>query len=101
MTTPFAQKIYDTLKSQVPNGQVITYGQLACLAGCPGTARAVGNALHNNPYAPDVPCHRVVNAKGGLAKNFGADGGRETQRKRLLAEGIRFKSRYVVSLPTP
>ncbi len=65
-----------------------TYGQIASLAGHPGAARAVGNALHYNPFA-DVPCHRVVNFQGRLAPNFGK-GGHKEQKERLLAEGIEF-----------
>ena len=44
----------------VPYGETISYGQLACLAGFPRAARAVGNALHRNPLPILVPCHRVV-----------------------------------------
>ena len=87
--SPFAAKIYTTLQAHVPAGTVITYGALAKLAGYPQAARAVGNVLHRNPFAPEVPCHRVVNARGELAKNFGVVGGRDTQRRLLEAEGVR------------
>ena len=54
-----------------------------------GGARAVGNALHINPFAPSVPCHRVVACDGSLAEHFG-DGGSSVQRSRLEAEGVQF-----------
>lgn len=50
-------------------------------------ARAVGNALHKNPDPSEIPCHRVVNAKGELAGAF-AFGGGDEQAKRLRAEGV-------------
>ena len=89
--TEFERAVYEAVK-RIPEGNVATYGQIARLAGCPGAARAVGNALHKNPDETNVPCHRVVNASGGLAKNFGFGGPLE-QRKRLMAEGV-----YVMDL---
>jgi methylated-DNA-[protein]-cysteine S-methyltransferase len=56
--------------SRVPPGATITYGALAALAGHPGAARAVGQAMARNPLAPLVPCHRVVGA-GGKLTGFG------------------------------
>ena len=72
---------------EIPKGKVVTYAQLASLVGHPGAARAVGNALHQNPLPDIFPCFRVVNAQGRLAKNFGA-GGIAEQRRRLEADGI-------------
>ena len=86
--TIFAEKVYATVK-RIPKGRVATYGQIAEIIGQPGGARAVGNALHRNPYAPVVPCHRVVAADGSLAENFGC-GGAEVQYERLKAEGVAF-----------
>lgn len=82
----FAQKVYEELK-KVPKGKVVTYGQLAKLCQKPGAARAVGNALHVNPYPDEVPCFKVVNSKGELAANFGF-GGASEQERRLIADGI-------------
>ncbi len=82
----FSMKVYDVVR-QIPEGCVATYGQVARLAGSPGAARAVGNALHRNPYPGEVPCHRVVNAKGRLAKSFGF-GGAIRQKELLEAEGV-------------
>ncbi len=89
--TEFERAVYDAVK-KIPEGKVATYGQIASLAGYPGAARAVGNALHRNPDETNVPCHRVVNASGGLAKSFGFGGPLE-QRRRLMAEGV-----YVMDL---
>ena len=73
----------------IPKGKVSTYGQVAKTAGCPGAARAAGNALHTNMTPETVPCHRVVHADGRLGGNY-AFGGSEAQRERLIAEGVRF-----------
>ena len=84
--TDFYERVYDIVK-QIPEGRVATYGQVARKAGSRGLARAVGNALHRNPYPGTVPCHRVVNAKGELSGAF-AFGSFDEQRRRLEAEGI-------------
>lgn len=84
----FAEKVYDAVK-RIPKGRVATYGQIAEIIGSPGASRAVGNALHVNPYAPAVPCHRVVAADGRLAANFGG-GGAGVQFGRLQPEGVSF-----------
>ena len=82
----FKSAVYDAVKS-VPHGNVATYGQIAMMAGYRGAARAVGNALHVNPYFGSVPCHRVVNASGRLAPDF-AFGGLDAQKRMLEAEGV-------------
>ena len=64
-----------------------TYAQVAAAAGNKKMARAVGNALHKNPQPGIIPCHRVVNAKGELAKEF-AFGGPISQGELLKAEGV-------------
>ena len=83
--TEFQKKVYDAL-CQVPRGRVTTYKALADYIGCK-SYRAIGQALKRNPYAPEVPCHRVIASDltiGGFAgKRTGAD----IKRKlRLLAE---------------
>ena len=92
----FKEDVYVAVRKIKP-GCVATYGEVALLAGHPGAARAVGNALHVNPYewgsreVPRelwVPCHRVVAADGSLARNFGF-GGCEEQKMRLEAEGVK------------
>lgn len=62
----------------------MTYGQLAALAGSPRAARIVGGIAHFGD--PDLPWHRVVNKKGGLASGY--HGGRRTQKQHLEAEGV-------------
>ncbi|HIR25514.1 MAG TPA: methylated-DNA--[protein]-cysteine S-methyltransferase [Candidatus Egerieimonas faecigallinarum] len=81
-----SRRIYEAVK-KIPKGQVATYGQVARLAGNPGMARAVGNALHRNPDPDTVPCYRVVNAKGELSGEF-AFGGPGAQAKLLETDGI-------------
>ena len=80
------KRIYEAVK-KIPRGSVATYGQIAELAGDRKMARAVGNALHNNPDPATIPCHRVVNSKGLLAGGF-AFGGVEVQARFLREEGV-------------
>ena len=80
------KRIYEAVK-KIPKGKVATYGQIAELAGDKRMARAVGNALHKNPDPDNIPCFRVVNAKGELAGEF-AFGGAGEQAKLLEADGI-------------
>ena len=81
-----AKRIYDAVK-KIPKGCVATYGQVASLAGDKRMARAVGNALHKNPRPEEIPCYRVVNSKGELAKEF-AFGGADRQAELLRVEGV-------------
>lgn len=81
-----SKRIYEAVK-KIPKGKVATYGQVAKMAGNPGMARAVGNALHNNPDPDSIPCYRVVNAKGELAGAF-AFGGGEAQADLLRADEV-------------
>ena len=80
------QRLYELLAT-LPKGRVITYGGLAQLLGNRGWARAIGNALHQNPDGDRYPCYKVVNARGELSRAY-AFGGIEAQRCRLEAEGI-------------
>lgn len=84
----FSERIYEVVKL-IPCGRVMSYGQVARLAGNPRGARAVGFALHRNPYPGVVPCHRVVFRDGSLAPGF-AFGGPDEQRRLLEAEGVGF-----------
>lgn len=84
------ERIYKVVK-QIPYGCVATYAQVAELAGNRKMARAVGNALHKNPEPANIPCFRVVNAKGELAGSF-AFGGAEAQAALLEAEGVEIKN---------
>ena len=80
------KRIYEAVK-KIPYGHVATYSQIAELAGDKKMARAVGNALHKNPDPDNIPCFRVVNAKGELAGEF-AFGGVGVQAELLRAEQI-------------
>ncbi len=82
-----SKRIYEAVK-RIPYGKVATYAQVAEVAGDRKMARAVGNALHKNPDPENIPCYRVVNAKGELAGEF-AFGGPGRQAELLMAEGIR------------
>ena len=82
----FYDKVYEAVM-RIPRGKVATYGQVAAAVGSGGAARAVGNALHKNPALGVIPCHRVVNAKGGLADAF-VFGGVDVQKDLLGEEGV-------------
>ena len=82
----FNQKVW-ALTARIPAGQVVTYRQIAEALGTKGY-RAVGNALNRNPYAPAVPCHRVVGSNGSLT---GFAGGLPKKRALLTTEGVRFR----------
>jgi methylated-DNA-protein-cysteine methyltransferase-like protein len=84
-----------SLVSLIPPGKVTTYGQVAKVLGIKD-ARVVGWALHGNRDA-SIPCHRVVNKEGKLAKNY-ALGRWQEQRRKLLQEGVIFKEEDIVDL---
>lgn len=82
----FDERVYAAV-CEIPYGRVSTYGRIAERCGSPRASRAVGMALHRNPYEGIVPCHRVVNREGRLAPGF-VFGGPEEQRNRLIEEGV-------------
>lgn len=82
-TAKLRDRIYD-LMAQLPDDRVTTYGDLAALAGHPRAARIVGGIAHAGPT--ELPWHRLVNAKGGLAVGF--PGGQDVQRQLLARDGI-------------
>jgi methylated-DNA-[protein]-cysteine S-methyltransferase len=81
----FHQRVYAVVRA-IPPGSTLTYGGVAARVGSPGSARAVGQAMAKNPFAPIVPCHRVL-AAGGKAGGFSANGGIITKMKMLAIEG--------------
>lgn len=87
----FAQRVYD-VTSSIPRGKVVSYGDIAHALGI-RSAQAVGQALKRNPFAPDVPCRRVVAGNGALGGFFGAVEGQKISEKKALlqAEGIEMK----------
>ena len=72
--------------ARIPAGRVMTYGELARVAGSPGAARAVGSAMAANPVPVIIPCHRVVRADGTLGAY--SAGGAAAKARMLRAEGI-------------
>lgn len=82
---PFHQRVLE-LTRQIPPGQTRTYGDLARALGDLSAARAVGQALGANPFAPIVPCHRVM-AAGGQAGGFSGPGGLKGKLQLLQLEG--------------
>ncbi len=88
--TPFQRRVYEAL-ARIPKGRVMTYQGLARAIGC-RCSRAVGQALKRNPFAPEVPCHRVIKSDLTLGGYAGARDGEEVERKLklLAAEGVLF-----------
>ncbi len=81
------QKKVLTLLTKIPKGKVTTYGEIARALGDVHLSRAVGNAVRDNPFAPEVPCHRVIRSNGGIG-GFGGEltGENIKQKIRLLKE---------------
>ncbi len=83
----FHRRVYAVARA-IPPGEVLTYGEVARRLGAPGASRAVGQALGKNPFAPVVPCHRVL-AAGGKSGGFSAEGGALTKLRMLEIEKAR------------
>ncbi|MDE5666850.1 MAG: MGMT family protein [Clostridia bacterium] len=92
----FFERVYDVVKN-IPEGKVLTYGDVARAVGAPRCARQVGWALHCNPQPGVIPCHRVVFSDGGLSKGF-AFGGPEVQKALLEREGVAVSENFTVDL---
>lgn len=89
--------IYDVVR-RIPTGRVLTYGDVAALAGMPLHARLVGYALHALPAHSAVPWQRVVNARGGISMGRAYPGGELIQRQLLEAEGVEFDANGRIAL---
>lgn len=87
----FNEKVYESMR-KIPKGKVTSYKILAEKVGTKAY-RAVGNACKNNPNAPEVPCHRVVNHSGKLG---GFSSGLENKIKLLEKEGVKVKDGKIV-----
>ena len=85
--TKFQLKVWGYLR-KIPRGSVKTYSQVAKAIGKPFAARAVANAIGKNPYAPKIPCHRVIRSDGSLG-GYSGRGGIKTKRFLLKKEGIK------------
>jgi len=92
----FYDRVYRAVQA-IPCGKVASYGQIAMLAGQPRAARAVGNALHQNPLPGVIPCHRIVNSAGRPAPGF-VFGGPGEQRRMLMQEGVEFTRDGLVNM---
>tara|TARA_B100000674_G_scaffold234222_1_gene192505 strand:+ start:228 stop:503 length:276 start_codon:yes stop_codon:yes gene_type:complete len=85
--TKFELKVWAYLK-KIPCGSLKTYSQVAKSIGNPRAVRAVANAIGKNPYAPKIPCHRVIRSDGSLG-GYSGKGGIKTKRFLLKKEGIK------------
>ena len=85
--TKFQLKVWAYLR-KIPRGSVKTYSQVAKDRGKPLAIRAVANAIGKNPYAPKIPCHRVIRSDGSLG-GYSGKGGVKTKRFLLKKEGIK------------
>lgn len=83
-----------SLVAQIPEGRVMTYGQLAVLCGNPRAARIVGGIAHFGDT--NLPWQRVVNKQGGLARGY--PGGLNGHKKALEAEGVKVDDNYQVDI---
>ena len=85
--TKFRVKVWTYLR-KIPCGSIRTYSQVAKAIGKPVAIRAVANAIGKNPYAPKIPCHRVIRSDGSLG-GYSGKGGVKTKRFLLKKEGIK------------
>jgi len=88
----FQEKVWKLLE-QIPEGKVAKYGIIAKKLNSKAF-RAVGNAYHNNPNAPKIPCHRVVNSNGNVG---GFAAGIDNKIKLLEKEGVKIEDNKVVN----
>ena len=86
----FELKVWNYLK-KIPRGSVKSYKQVAIAIKKPNSARAVANACGKNPFAPKVPCHRVIKSDGTIG-GYSGPGGKKTKIKLLKMEGYMFKN---------
>jgi len=92
-----AQNVYQTLK-RVPRGKITTYKLLGQAVGTKAY-RAIGTILSNNPYAPEVPCHRVIASDGSLGGFMGSKSRKNLSKKSelLSSEGIKMKNNKILN----
>ncbi len=84
--TKFQLKVWKYLL-KIPKGQVRTYSEVAKAIKKPKAVRAVANAIGKNPFAPRIPCHRVIRSDGSIG-GYSGPGGLKTKKKLLKLEGI-------------
>ena len=85
--TKFQKKVWNYIKS-IKKGSLKTYKEVAIGINRPKSARAVANAVGKNPFAPKIPCHRVIRSDGSLG-GYSGKGGIKTKKKLIKKEGIR------------
>ncbi|MEM6821072.1 MAG: MGMT family protein [Verrucomicrobiota bacterium] len=95
--TNFQQRVYDALM-KIPKGRVTTYQEIAHHLGM-RSPRAIGQALKKNPFAPEVPCHRVIRSDGSIGGYAGKTEGEKIRKKRKLleSEGVIFDKKGVLA----
>ena len=84
--TKFQKKVWNYLKT-IRKSTVKSYKQVAIAINKPKSARAVANAVGKNPFAPKIPCHRVIRSDGSLG-GYSGKGGLKTKKLLLKREGI-------------
>ena len=84
--TKFQKKVWNYLKT-IRKGTVKSYKQVAIAINRPKSARAVANAVGKNPFAPKIPCHRVIRSDGSLG-GYSGKGGVKTKKLLLKREGV-------------
>ena len=95
----FAKAVYE-ITGRVPKGKVTSYKIIARVLGKPNASRAVGQALRRNPYAPTVPCHRVIATNFSLGGFFGPSAKNLEKKIQLLTdEGILFEGSEIKRCP--
>ena len=91
--TQFEESVYLACK-KIPKGRVSTYQEIARAIKNPKSSRAVGNALNKNPFAPKVPCHRVVKSDGSVG---GFASGNKNKTKLLKKEKIEIRKGKIIN----
>lgn len=93
---PYTERVIEIIKN-IPEGKVMTYGQIARIAGSPRGARQVVRVLHSMSAKHNLPWHRVINTKGELTiKDYDL---RSLQKLYLQNEGVDFLQEYTINLP--
>jgi O-6-methylguanine DNA methyltransferase len=92
--TGFQRAVWRALL-RIPEGRVTSYGEIARAIGRPGAVRAVGSAVGKNPFAPEVPCHRVVPADGRIG-HYSSGEGTATKIALLRKEGVLVREGRIV-----
>ena len=92
-TELFKKEVYEIVRA-IPYGKVLTYGEIARLAGYPNHSRLVGRVMQGASAALGLPCHRVVNSQGRMAPGW------TEQRTLLVNEGVKIKANGCVDMST-